>query len=79
MLKVSGDATDGYCNGTIPSQSTARTLQYYITAIDEIINSQSTSTYSVIIQPVIEGTMLHWAAAICISLILAVKTRKRKN
>ncbi|MEM4308836.1 MAG: kelch repeat-containing protein [Thermoplasmata archaeon] len=79
MTRVSGNATDGYYNGTIPGQTSTGTLLYYITATDESTYSQSTSTYNVVIQPVGEIATMLWFPAVCLSIFFSIKIRKRKT
>ncbi|MEM4160656.1 MAG: kelch repeat-containing protein, partial [Thermoplasmata archaeon] len=78
MVRVSGNATDGHYNGTIPAQTSAGTMLYYITAIDEISYAQSTPTYSVVIQPVFESGVMLLLASLSLLCLLPVGIRKRK-
>ncbi|MEM3444623.1 MAG: kelch repeat-containing protein [Thermoplasmata archaeon] len=78
MVRVSGNATDGHYNGTIPAQTIAGTMLYYITAIDEISYAQSTPTYSVVIQPVFESGVMLLLASLSLLCLLPVGIRKRK-
>ncbi|MCX8173110.1 MAG: right-handed parallel beta-helix repeat-containing protein [Thermoplasmata archaeon] len=76
MTRISGNATDGVYQATIPSQSITGTLDYYMTAIDEKNSIAQTPVYSVQVTSPVHEIASILIVLVCTFLILLPRKSK---